>query len=186
MRLLAGFQNDSKLSPYLVMRPKWYVQRPSDRIRRLVDRISRGRVIRVAELQELCDRYVRKIFGYNHGSVASSVYRGYVAVINGKWVSFIRGYVVIGRHLFRMVEKHPVQTCLWCGNPMFEPEHKKWHDHCNSRLCRELSAVKNGTHERIRLRWKWQAGKEGARTKFLAMFYIRKHQQIAKERSDAR
>lgn len=146
-----------------------------------------GRVLRKDELENLAYKLIRRICGYVNGSVENAVLRNYVAIVNGKWFSWIFGFQGFEEiHRVRIIEKAPCAYCFWCDAKLFEPEHKPWHRHCNSRLCRELSAVKNGKHQSISIRWKVQAGPEVARTKILAMFYVRKHQIISKERSDDR
>lgn len=160
--------------------PKWYTQRPSDRIRRLVSRLSIGRVIRDDELLSICKRLSRRLSSPGRENVIRSVCGGWTAVANGKWIS-CRGFWVVGRHFFTLVVRRIVGACMWCGTPLFEPDHRKRDRHCKSRLCRELYAVLIGKHQKIRIRCKWTAGRELAKTKFVAMFYLRKYQLVKRE-----
>jgi hypothetical protein len=157
------------------LRPKWYQQRPSDRIRRLIDRVSRGKVIRFPELEDLCRRYANKMLYGAVGSLPQSVYRGYVAVVNGRWITS-GNYTRLGSHFIDIVREQPVSQCRWCGAPLFHPEHSARHYYCRSRLCRELSAVLHNRHGCIKIRMKHWGGEAG-QIKFMAMFYIKKHKE---------
>lgn len=167
------------------------MQLPSDRMARLVGRISMGKVIRADELQSICLRIAEKIVRRTpckqmHAAiqmkVARGVYSGVSAVINGKWIPPLScDYIWIGRHRFKIFYQTPVGKCWWCDKPLFAPKHKGWHTHCNARLCRELHAVERRVHQVVRTNFPRQPDFEIARVQFVARFYLKKYESQKKE-----
>jgi hypothetical protein len=156
------------------LRPKWYWQRPSDRTRRIIERLSRGRVISGQPLLDLAQRIARKVTGRAATNVVNAVCSWTTAVANGKWVSMSREYIYLGRSFIRLnIVKPTGRTCRWCGTSLFNINHYR----CNSRLCRELSAVAARRHKTIRIRLSYRSDpemRELEKAKFIATFYIRK------------
>ena len=132
-------------SPY-ELRPRWYWQRPSDRTRRILERLSRGRVISGQPLLDLAWRIAHKTTGRGATNVVNAACSWSTAVANGKWVRTSREYVCLGRSLIRLHIVEQTGLCRWCEAPLFNADHSR----CNSRLCRELSAVAGRRHKTIR------------------------------------
>ena len=159
-------------TPY-ELRPRWYWQRPSDRTRRILERLSRGRVISGQPLLDLARRIARKTAPRAAASVVNAVCSWSTAVVNGKWAHTSREYVHLGRSLIRLHIVKPTGVCRWCEAPLFNADHSR----CNSRLCRELSAVAGRYHKTIRIRLSHHSDPDArylAKAKFISTFYLRK------------
>lgn len=155
------------------LRPRWYWQRPSDRTRRILERLSRGRVLSGQPLLDLAYRIARKMT-VSATNVVKAVCSWQDVVANGKWTRMSREHVRSGRRFIRLHIVKPTRlTCRWCGVPLYNENHSR----CNARLCRELSAVAGRRHQTIRIRLSHHADpemREMLKARFIATFYIRK------------
>lgn len=175
-------------------RPAWYIQRPTDRIERIIERLSKGRVIRRDEAEDIAYRLAKRMCGVT-GSVPKAVIGRSIAFINGKridngyliWDSRVYGTRINARgaakysRSIKIVKDEPNGTCFWCGKGLYShaghpPD--RYHQHCNRRLCRELMAVWNKRHGSIRMNRKGRLELAEQKANFIARFFLLKQKQL--------
>lgn len=168
--------NKHELPPNMYVRPRWYWQRQSDRLKRILARISMSRTLYPEHIKDIAERWsprhathpgyqaiIKSVYDWNYKYF---LYKG--EKVNVDWFFSNGGY-------FKIVSKTTDNFCNYCGKPLFNKNH--WR--CNDRLCREMQAVRNGKHKEIRMRI------PKTQEEFIAEFIIRKSKLISRRMKNA-
>lgn len=168
--------------PEFYVRPKWYRQRPIDRVRRIIERLSVGTVIRRDDAENLAYRLAKRICGVT-GCIPRNVVGIAIGVAGGQWL--YSGEFIYGSGPYAYKLRIPIKSeytkrkCFWCGRHLYASlGHPAHHWHCGSRTCREIDAVRKRRHGTIKIGWRTTLDIDEQKTRFLAKFFVIKQKQL--------
>jgi hypothetical protein len=164
---------------HIIVKPLWYWQTPIERLRRVIDRISKKKMLRISDLYKFRHKYHFSTWRAIENDMLGGVY------INGRrrpigWLSNSDGSIKI-----EVKEANPDEYCYWCNAPIHLKKEDKgkyylFQNVCKDRLCREMYAVLHGKHTEIKVIRNVEHG-ETFKNSFMVEFFVRKVKILQKK-----